>query len=43
MNGDAFAGGMFQTTEERDEVPLHWMVYVAVDDSFRAISRPSVE
>ena len=31
-NGDAFAGGMLQMTDEWGEIPPHWMVYFAVDD-----------
>jgi len=31
-NGEAFAGGMLQMTEEWGEIPPYWMVYFAVDD-----------
>ena len=31
-NGEAFAGGMLQMTEEWGDIPPHWMVYFAVDD-----------
>lgn len=31
-NGEAFAGGMLQMTEEWGEIPPHWRVYFAVGD-----------
>jgi predicted enzyme related to lactoylglutathione lyase len=33
MNGDRQAGGMYKPTPEMGEIPPHWLVYFAVDDT----------
>lgn len=33
MNGDRPAGGMYTPTPEMGEIPPHWLVYFAVDDT----------
>ena len=38
-NGEAFAGGMLQMTEDWGDIPSHWMVYFAVDDCDAAAER----
>lgn len=39
-NGERYAGGMMQITKEwGDNIPAHWMVYFAVEDTDTAVTR----
>jgi predicted enzyme related to lactoylglutathione lyase len=33
LNGERPAGGMYEPTPEMGEIPPHWLVYFAVDDT----------
>jgi hypothetical protein len=39
MNGDRPAGGMYEPPPEMGEVPPHWLVYFAVDDTDGKVSK----
>jgi predicted enzyme related to lactoylglutathione lyase len=39
MNGDRPAGGMYKPTPEMGEIPPHWLVYFAVDDTDAMVTK----
>ena len=43
LGGDATVGGMLDMTERGvpDEIPAHWLVYFAVEDTDATVARPS--